>query len=857
MLVASLLACGIAGLSPAALAQQAPPAAPAQGKNGAGTQSPATAQDATPAQAASTPAPVIPAALPPEVTEPLKRMAQSVEQAEKSIQKVKELEGELGRVRSEVERIIYESTATAESLRPQLEEVRGQIKKLGPPPGKDQPPESATVAAERQRLNALAAALDGAVKTAELAWVRAKQLIDRITVMRYQMFARNLLERRDSPVLPGVWRDVSERMEAVVGRLQYYGGDWLIWAKRSGVQLSAMLAGLAVLYGLLRLGVGRIVARALQRPAEPPSFFARVLQASWLVPLRALPLAICASLAFLGLDALDLLFDPWDGPGVAMFKGLLVLSLACALLATLLAPRHPAWRVIPLSDEAAKRVRIVLTGFVAFYVLDIVLVEFGRLLYVPLPITITQSFLLSLCFFFLLLWLLLTPFTPQTGPDRPVNGDADAERRVGILDPLLVKGPLWLVAITIVVSSMLGYVALGRFVAHQLVLSGVVVAAAGLLYLAVRAATRGTGDGNDLVGTFLGARFGLEGTRRRQIARLIELVASILIGLVALPALLVQWGFSHDDIRDWFLALLFGFEIGQFRISLVRILIGIALFIGLLFATRVVQRWLRDSVLNQSRIDVGIANSIETAVGYSGTGLALLLALSYAGLDITSLAIVAGALSVGIGFGLQSIVNNFVSGLILLVERPVKVGDWIVVGTEQGNVRRISVRSTEIETFDRASLIIPNSELITGRVMNWTHRNQLGRAVVKITAAPEADPEEVLKVLRAAATSHPEAMQQPAPVVTFDNFSAAGLEFTVRVTVADVYRTGPVATDLRVAILKILREQGLSYRHPQYDVHLRDLDSVRALFNRLAAQRAEQEAAAVRDVTEPETEPKA
>ena len=224
--------------------------------------------------------------------------------------------------------------------------------------------------------------------------------------------------------------------------------------------------------------------------------------------------------------------------------------------------------------------------------------------------------------------------------------------------------------------------------------------------------------------------------------------------MLALPLLLLQWGFSGADIRDWSKALLFGFEIGQFRISLARILIGIGLFTALLFLTRLVQRWLRDRVLAQPRVDAGIANSIDTAVGYAGTALALLLAVSYAGFDITSLAIVAGALSVGIGFGLQSIVNNFVSGLILLVERPIKVGDWIVVGNEQGNVRRISVRSTEIETFDRASLIVPNSELITGRVLNWTHRNMLGRAVVKISVDPDADPERVLKILRACAEAH-------------------------------------------------------------------------------------------------------
>ena len=179
------------------------------------------------------------------------------------------------------------------------------------------------------------------------------------------------------------------------------------------------------------------------------------------------------------------------------------------------------------------------------------------------------------------------------------------------------------------------------------------------------------------------------------------------------------------------------------------------LFIALLFATRLIQRWMREQALQQSRMDPGIANSIDTVVGYAGIALAALLAISYAGLDITNLAIVAGALSVGIGFGLQSIVNNFVSGLILLIERPIKVGDRIVVGDQQGHVRRISVRATEIETFDRASLIVPNSELITGRVLNWTHRDSLGAVNVKVGVGYDADPEQVIAILKKCAEEHP------------------------------------------------------------------------------------------------------
>ena len=210
------------------------------------------------------------------------------------------------------------------------------------------------------------------------------------------------------------------------------------------------------------------------------------------------------------------------------------------------------------------------------------------------------------------------------------------------------------------------------------------------------------------------------------------------------------------------------------------------LFIALLFATRLFQRWLRERALQQTRMDPGIANSIDTVVGYAGIALAALLAISYAGFDITNLAIVAGALSVGIGFGLQSIVNNFVSGLILLIERPIKVGDWIVVGDQQGHVRRISVRATEIETFDRASLIIPNSELITGRVLNWTHRDSLGRVNIKIGVGYTSDPEQVIAILKKCADDHPQVLRTPAPVAIFENFGDSALDFTLRVCLADI-----------------------------------------------------------------------
>ena len=799
---------------------------------------------ATPPAPAATPAPTATAApepaapvLPPEALEPVQRLARNIENAEKSIQQLKELESELARLRTEVERIIYDSTSTAETLRPQLEEVEKQIERLGPPPTKDQPAESATVAAERTRLTAQKAALDGAIKTTELAWVRAKQLIDRITVIRYQLFTRNLFERRDSPLLPSVWQNVANQWPIIIGRLKYYGNDWFTWASRKEASLWALVGAALASFGALTWFTRRTIAPHLVRPEPPAPFFRRAMQAAWMAPLRMVAPVVLVLVIYFGLAGLDLLFAPWIALANATLSALLVFIASRALLKVCLAPRAPAWRLIPVDDQTARRTLRLLELFVAIYLFDSVLVELARILYVPLSVTVVKAFLTSVAFALLLVVLALTPFVPLTGPDRPVNGHAYVAKPVTLLSPLWIKLPLIATAAMIIVPSLLGYVALGRFVAHQVVLSGTVLAACGLFYLAVRAVTRGRADNSDAVSGFLERTVGLTDARRkRQISMLVEVFATLAIGVLALPVLLLQWGFSGADIRDWWKALLFGFEIGQFRISLARILIAIALFTTLLFLTRILQKWLRENVLTGARMDVGIANSIDTSIGYAGIGLAILLALSYAGLDITSLAIVAGALSVGIGFGLQTIVNNFVSGLILLVERPIKVGDWIVVGNEQGNVRRISVRSTEIETFDRASLIVPNSELITGRVLNWTHRNPMGRAVVKVRVSPTADPDTVLAMLRAVTDAHPDALKTPAPFITCDDFSANGIDFTIRAVVADVYTSGRVASEIRIAALKAFREAGLLETFDQVDVHLRDLDWIKAAAARVVEQ---------------------
>jgi potassium efflux system protein len=775
---------------------------------------------ATPSSGATNPASTPKPALPADVAAKLGKASATLSEAEKDLQNLSETEGELGDLRAKVEQALDGTVEAAEALRPELAAVRSQIEKLGPAPGKDDHAETPEMAVERSRLTALAASYDGAIKSSDLARVRAQQLIERITLLRHALFTKSLLTRLPSPLTPGAWREMAASTAGVSHPFRAWAVHWWSKARAKQSALGLLLAGSVLLYAVLKLLLWRATHRCAQR-AEPklPTFFERAVSAFWVAALRLLPVLAAGLVLYIGLDALDLLSgNPWGGLFPPVLGAVLLVAAVSALVRAVLAPAEPQWRLVTLADRPARRLAWLLAAMAAIYALDGVLTEAVRAFYVPLALAVAQSVALSLVFAALLIGVLLTPFTPQ---------DQDSAQAFSRHRPRWLKLPLWSVAIGIVVAALLGYAALARFASQQLVLTGIVVLLCWLGYLAIRAFTREPTQHGRALRDVLEQQLGIDRPRRQQLAALTEVALTLALAICALPVLMLQWGFSAADIRDWSKSLLFGIEIGQFRVSLVRILAGIVLFIALLLATRLIQRWMRERAA-QSRIDPSIANSIETVLGYAGIWLAGLVALSYAGLDVTNLAIVAGALSLGIGFGLQSIVNNFVSGLILLIERPIKVGDRLIVGDQQGHVRRISVRATEIETFDRASLIIPNSELITGRVLNWTHRDPLAAFNVKVGVSYDADPEQVIAILIKCAEEHAQVLRVPPPSAVLEGFGDSALLFNLRVTLPDVGVHVGVQSDLRIAILKALRAAGIAIPFNQLDVSLRDLEAMRS-----------------------------
>jgi small-conductance mechanosensitive channel len=749
---------------------------------------------------------------------------QELSRLEGDVQKPHLRYSELNDLRDELQRVRGEIESFRSHLEPALAAAKDQLNLLGPAPAAGQPPEPDDVAKSRAERNYYLGVLTAGQAEIDSANLRINNLIDTIQDIRRKNFATRLLQPVPGIYSSATWSRVPDYVPFAIQRVRdTMTGWWGSLSDQDEVLLLVFEAGLLLLALSLAATYGAWRLRRRRSEDDDQPFWRRAAVAGAIILLWILPVVV--PIAFLyGLVAqTHELPERVDWLLYSTAQSIITVLAVSVLVIAAFAPRVAHWRLIPVSDRTARRICGLVLALAVVYGVATLLYVVTRIVQAPFALTVAVALPSSLLLAGIIAAILLTPLEGQHQDRTP------SPRLLAIL-----RVPVWIGVIAIVISALAGYLALARFLAQQLVVTGSILAFAYLLLLWVDGLMQGLGDDRAATGRWLKERFGEQHRRREQLALPVGLFLKAAVIILSVPLILLQWGYTWPDISEWYTQLFFGFRVGSTQVSIAVLLASVIVF-GLAYgAARLFQGWLDERVLKPAGISGGLRDSIRVGVGYVGVVIAALAAFSYAGFNLSNLAILAGAFSVGIGFGLQSVVNNFVSGLILLAERPIKVGDLVVVGGEEGYVRKISVRSTEVETYERGSVLIPNSYFITEKVKNWTLRDNLRRIAIPVTVAHGSDPRAVKSILLKVAQDHPSVLTLPAPSYDFEDFGVDGLTFKLYAFV-DLRAGGNVAADLRIAILEAFQESGILIPSRHAEITLQTIDLLRETAEYLAS----------------------
>lgn len=712
-------------------------------------------------------------------------------------------DGALQESRTRVEAIAQSVKTITDEQAPRAEAIRSRLKELGPKPDEKAPPESPDISKEREDREKALKEFDDTVKLARTLSVQADQLQTAISDKRRALFTQQLFSQSASVLSPSLWSDIGFNFTHDIRALGIVARDTV----ERAVARAGLLGGFLIALGLgltafATISARRYVLAMIERSTRfgNPTRLQRALRA---VAVGVIGFVI----PFFGIFAIE---QAIDGAGllpnrvepvmVAVLRAVVFISFVGSLAGGVLATAKPEWRVLDLSDRQAEKLYALARRIALLIAAGRVIESINQAIVAGLGLSVLSKSSIAL-----LVAATLTIGLYRLKPED--RNEAPGESRPFWIVIARLFG--WVMIIGIIGAAFFGYPVLAGFLADQLV---TIVILAVLTFIGRQIAE----DSFDYLlspGTpafrSIQSASGLSRPALEQIAVILSGVLQLLVLGLGVTLALAPWRVDSGDILLPLKAVIFGFTIGEVTISFGAAFFAILLFGAGILLTRGLQRWLTQNYLPRTHLDSGLRNSIVTGIGYAGFIVAAAVSLSGLGLSLEKVTIVAGALSVGIGFGLQSIVNNFVSGLILLWERAIRVGDWVAVGGEEGHVKRINVRATEIETFDRSVLIVPNSSLVSGVVKNRVHNDRTGRVVVSIPVSRDADPDLVQRLMNEAAQANTRLLRDPAPQVQYKKLGESVKEFELTGYVADVDDAGRVSSDLLFAIDRGLRAHGL------------------------------------------------
>jgi len=680
-----------------------------------------------------------------------------------------------------------------------------------------------SIATKRKEFNDELSMLKAVIVETDVLLAKIDELDILILNARNQQLLGNLLQQHKPILLPQNLIHSSSLfvtfiLDIIRSPVNWYQG--LDIEQRYGIRLKFFTGTLVFMLLLwLAIHIRLFIMRhfGYNNDVKLPRFSKKVL-AAFLVALAygIIPASLIAGF-MLWLYSMNLVGETFFGIVLNAFLlySLLVFLLK-ALTRVVFAPYNPRWRLVNMDDDRAKKITnklylaIISVAICSFW--EHIAIKANYSIELMSFISIIASAVKGLFIVIITKTMLLDNLSSADEDDDDENSEteqSDALNRAIKISFLTVFS----VAVVFVIS-LFGYSRLSAFIFNRFIFSVLVVASLVLLRKLF----------SEFLHQMLFFKFWFKTFRLRRKARMsidfwTNMILDPVFVIIGFFLILTIWGASTDLLLQSLKKLLTGFKVGGINISLISIALGIISFFLSLAIFKVLRTKFYNQVLDKMNIDDGIRHSLSSGLGFVSVVLAVVIAIIMMGGNLTNIAIIASALSVGIGFGLQDIINNFVSGIIILFERPFKVGDWVLVNGEEGKIKQINIRSTEIETFKKASIIIPNATLISNSVTNLTHENNWARHAIKVGVAYGSNVELVKEILLECAKSHKLVLKNPAPYVLFQDFGSSSLEFELRCYTNDIWNGWIIPSDLRFAINKRFIEEGIEIPFQQIVIH--------------------------------------
>ncbi len=665
--------------------------------------------------------------------------------------------------------------------------------------------ENENVTQKRNSLESVKQEHEAQLASCHLLILRSNELIEKFRQKQASVIASQLLSRNNT-LLANIRSNIENPKEGFGSLIDFVisgAGLDIVYQNRYLLSLFIVISVIGTI--LFRKLVRKLLAR---QDYKSPRSFSRELQISVLSCTAHYMLALLLTLSFAGYFIyFGLSLDQFPFIALATI-GLFLYVLLTLILRVFLNPLEPAKPLTNLPRDVAeilaKRLRLLakllFVGFLIFSASN--LHDFPSSVTGMLRNIYITLIILNLCWAF---WLL--------GYIR------------GLANTHLLRSIIIVTLLASLFADWAGYNNLANFIVIGI--SGSITAWILTLFMITLWSEffNSLDDGDFAWQRYLRQKIGVQPGEYLPGSLWLRFVFAIVVWSIFIIAILKIWGMSDSSLLLIYDYVIEGFDIGTVRIVPSKLVASLLVFAVLLSLVGWLKRRLQQNWLSRSRLDRGSKESMVSLTGYVGVIIVFLVSLSVAGLQLANLALIAGALSIGIGFGLQNVVNNFISGIVLLFERPIKTGDWIIVGGSEGYVKKIQLRSTVIQTFDRADIIVPNSEIIASQVTNWMLNDSVGRIKVPVKVAYGTDPRLVEEILLKIANAHSMVVTRSptveSPSVLFKEFGDSALVFELRCFITDIDYYRQVASEFNYCIVSDFKEAGIEIPFPQTDLHLK------------------------------------